>query len=36
LIVSPSIWKGDQLISAPLANFGKKDDVQVLPTPWEL
>jgi len=36
LIVSPSIWKGDQLISAPSANFGKKDDVQVLPTPWEL
>ena len=36
LIVSPSIWKGDQLISAPLANFGKKDDVEVLPTPWEL
>ena len=36
LIVSPSIWKGDQLVSAPLANFGQKDDVQVLPTPWEL
>ena len=36
LIVSPSIWQGPKLISAPLANFGEKDDVQVVPTPWEL
>ena len=36
LIASPSIWQGDDLISAPLANFGAKDVVQVVPTPWDL
>ena len=32
---SPSLWQNDKLISAPMADFGKKDVLEVVPTPWE-
>ena len=32
---SPSVWQRDKLIVAPMANFGQKDVLQVVPTPWE-
>ena len=32
---SPSLWQDDKLISAPMAGFGEKDVLKVVPTPWE-
>ena len=32
---SPSLWQNDKLISAPMVDFGKKDVLEVVPTPWE-
>ena len=32
---SPSLWRDDQLIAAPQAEFGQKDVLQVVSTPWE-
>jgi hypothetical protein len=31
MLSSPSLWKFDTLISAPMANFGQKDAVKVVP-----
>ena len=32
---SPSLWQNDRLISAPMLDFGKKDVLEVVSTPWE-
>ena len=35
LLASPSLWQGQRLLAAPMAQFGPKDMLKVVSPPWE-
>jgi tRNA(Ile)-lysidine synthase len=35
LLASPSVWQGQRLLAAPMAQFGPKDMLKVVSPPWE-